>query len=139
MTVLVPIVLLIADREVVELARRIRQLHAFGIDPDGRTANRTKVQGPLHLRLLALEHGLDAAVWQVPHPTSQPEGVGALLCASAEEHSLHATFEYRMSTDFHGPGMGPGTEKTFPQNDGFSRVINGRIQSTKAFYTHRAI
>ena len=121
------------DAEVIELTSRVCHLHELGINSDGLTTRRAQFEGLPNLGLFALEHRLDAAVWHVPHPTCQPERVGALLRAGSEENPLDAAFEDGAGADLHRPGMDRGTEKTFPQNGAFSSVIGGKSTLPKRF------
>ncbi len=97
------------------------------------------VQGSTDFVLLPLEHCLDPTIRHIAHPACQTQGVRAFLGACAEEHSLHATFEDRVSPDFHGAEMTSELKRHSDENDDFLDLAKGKISATKAFYTHRAI
>jgi hypothetical protein len=89
------------DSEGYELSLPILPLHIQIIDICAQRASPAKLNYLVDIFLLAFEHGLNAAVWKVSHPTGQSKPFCASGSFRPEEHALYPTAYVDVGSHLH--------------------------------------
>jgi hypothetical protein len=100
------------DSEGYELSFPILPLHIQIINVCTGRASSAKLNRLVNIFLLAFEHGLNAAVRKVSHPTSQSKSFRAFGSFRPEEHALYPTAYVDVGSRIHVGLICHGTADT---------------------------